>query len=86
MFDSDPIWDFVRAKAAEKALALREQGFSGPAMLGMNELEYTGVMEVLAKLEPRFRVREDFRKEEREMEIILKKQREMDASLHAKHG
>ena len=72
LFDSDPIWDAVREKAAQKSFALREQGFSGPAMLGMNELEYTGIMEMLAKLEPRFAVREDFEKEEREMEQVLR--------------
>ncbi len=72
MFDSDPIWDSVREKAAQKAFALREQGFSGPAMLGMNELEYTGIMEVLAKLEPRFKVREDFVEEEHQMEKIMR--------------
>ncbi len=33
------------------------QGFSGPAMLPMAELEYTGVTEKLAKLEKRFTVR-----------------------------
>ena len=55
---------------------MREQGFSGPAMLGMNELEYTGVMEILAKLEPRFIVREDFRKEEKVMEKLLVKRGE----------
>lgn len=84
MFDSDPVWDSVRAKAADKALALREQGFSGPAMLGMNELEYTGVMEILAKLEPRFKVREDFVKEEKQMEKLLKKEQEMEKLLHSK--
>ena len=53
-------------------MAIREQGFSGNAMLGMNELEYTGVMEILAKLEPKFRLREDFRKEEKAMVMELK--------------
>ena len=33
------------------------QGFSGAAMLPMDELEYTGVMERLGRLERRFRVR-----------------------------
>jgi D-fructose 1,6-bisphosphatase (EC 3.1.3.11) len=28
-----PFWDYVRDKVSEKALKLREQGFSGPAML-----------------------------------------------------
>ena len=72
LFAEDSIWDAVRQKAAEKALALREQGFSGNAMLGMNELEYTGVMEILESLEPKFRLREDFKKEEKAMAIALK--------------
>ena len=84
MFDADPIWDAIRTKAADKALALREQGFSGPAMLGMNELEYTGVMEILSKLEPRFKVREDFKKEERQMDKLLRKEQEVEKLLHAK--
>lgn len=52
-----PYWDFVRHKAAKKAEGLREQGFSGPAMLPMSELEYTGVMETLESLEKRFVIR-----------------------------
>ena len=55
LFDH-PFWDSVREKAAEKAVCIREQGFSGNAMLGMNELEYNeGVVEILKKLSSRFR-------------------------------
>ena len=36
-FFDNPAWDFVRNKAQEKALYMREQGWSGPAML-----PYTG--------------------------------------------
>ena len=36
---------------------MRRQGFSGAAMLPMAELEYTGVMEMLDKMEKRFTVR-----------------------------
>jgi fructose 1,6-bisphosphate aldolase/phosphatase len=36
---------------------MRRQGFSGAAMLPMEELEYTGVMDKLAELEKRFTVR-----------------------------
>ena len=57
LFDH-PFWDSIRVKATEKAIAIREQGFSGAAMLGMNELEYGGIKEKLEKLETRFRVRE----------------------------
>ncbi len=56
VFDQ-PFWDEIRTKAAQKALSLREQGFFGPAMLGMNELEYGGIVEKLAKLEKQFKVR-----------------------------
>lgn len=50
-------WDFVRDKAAHKAVSIREQGFFGNAMLGMNELEYGGIKEKLKKLEPKFKIR-----------------------------
>lgn len=76
LFDADPVWDEVRRKAAKKALAIREQGFSGPAMLGMNELEYTGIMETLKEIEPHFKVREDYKKEEKEMREELKERAE----------
>jgi fructose 1,6-bisphosphate aldolase/phosphatase len=52
-----PFWDEVRQHVARKAIEMRRQGFSGPAMLPMAELEYTGVMEKLEALEKRFRVR-----------------------------
>jgi len=50
-------WDYVRMKVSQKAEEIRRQGFSGPAMLPMSELEYTGVMETLKKLEKRFVIR-----------------------------
>ena len=36
---------------------MRRQGFFGAAMLPMSELEYTGIVEKLTELEPRFKVR-----------------------------
>jgi fructose 1,6-bisphosphate aldolase/phosphatase len=54
-----PFWDAVRARAADKAMEMRRQGFFGAAMLPMSELEYTGITEKLAELEPRFRMRGD---------------------------
>ena len=36
---------------------MRKQGFSGPAMLPMGELEYTGVVKKLETLDKRFKVR-----------------------------
>ena len=52
-----PYWDYVRNKVSQKAEEIRKQGFSGPAMLPMTELEYTGVMETLKELEKRFKIR-----------------------------
>jgi fructose 1,6-bisphosphate aldolase/phosphatase len=54
-----PFWDAVRARAADKSLEMRRQGFFGAAMLPMSELEYTGIVEKLAALDGRFRVRGD---------------------------
>jgi fructose 1,6-bisphosphate aldolase/phosphatase len=52
-----PFWDTVRDRAAGKAMEMRRQGFVGAAMLPMAELEYTGIVEKLAALDERFRVR-----------------------------
>jgi fructose 1,6-bisphosphate aldolase/phosphatase len=52
-----PFWDHVREKASRKAYEMREQGFSGPAMLPYSELEYGGIVKKMEKLEPRFKVR-----------------------------
>lgn len=53
-----PYWNFVRDKVSQKATDIRQQGFSGCAMLGYDELEYGGIVEKLKKLEEKFRVRE----------------------------
>lgn len=53
-----PFWDQVRESVSRKAVEIRRQGFFGAAMLGMNELEYTGVMKRLDDLANRFQVRE----------------------------
>ena len=52
-----PFWDRVRDHVADKAMDMRKQGFFGAAMLPMNELEYTGIMEKLEALEKKFSVR-----------------------------
>lgn len=52
-----PFWDTVRDRVSAKAIDMRRQGFFGAAMLPMAELEYTGIVEKLAELEPHFRVR-----------------------------
>ncbi len=52
-----PFWNYVRDQIAAKSIEMRRQGFVGAAMLPMNELEYTGVMEKLNELEKRFHMR-----------------------------
>lgn len=52
-----PYWDYVRNNVSRKAGEIRKQGFFGPAMLPMSELEYTGVVETLNELEKKFVVR-----------------------------
>ena len=37
---------------------MRRQGFFGAAMLPMSELEYTGIVEKLAILDTKFKIRE----------------------------
>jgi len=51
---ANSFWDTIRAKAYEKAIHIREQGWSGPAMLEEKELEYGGITERLDKLKHRF--------------------------------
>jgi fructose 1,6-bisphosphate aldolase/phosphatase len=52
-----PFWEPVRNRISEKTIEIRRQGFFGPAMLPMSELEYGGIMERLEKLESKFKVR-----------------------------
>ena len=54
-----PFWDTVRDRVADKAVAMRRQGFFGAAMLPMSELEYTGIMEKLKVLDTRFQMRRE---------------------------
>jgi fructose 1,6-bisphosphate aldolase/phosphatase len=56
LFDH-PFWDEVRSRAAGKALEIRRQGFSGPAMLPYSELEYGGIVDILERLDKQFRIR-----------------------------
>jgi len=58
LFDQ-PFWDLIRTKASEKTLAMREQGFFNPAMGPQDEMEYTGVMENLKRLDKKFVKRKD---------------------------
>lgn len=53
-----PFWDHVRDKVSRKAIDIRDQGFSGAAMLEYRELEYgEGIKKRLGRLEKKFKVR-----------------------------
>lgn len=54
-----PFWDWVRSNVAQKAAEIRNQGFSGPAMLPSSELEYGGVIDKMSKLDKKFIVRKE---------------------------
>jgi len=56
-----PFWDEIRQIASRKALAIRDQGFFGPAMVGYEELEYGGIVDTLKALDKRFKVRPETR-------------------------
>ncbi|MDX1689058.1 MAG: fructose 1,6-bisphosphatase [Candidatus Promineifilaceae bacterium] len=50
------VWDATRLKAQEKAVEMRKQGFVGPAMLPIQELEYSAFRDSLANLDDGFRI------------------------------
>lgn len=50
-------WDATRLKAQRKGEDIRQQGFVGPAMLPIQELEYSAFRQTLADLEARFELR-----------------------------
>lgn len=52
------VWDATRLKAQRKAEEMRQQGFVGPAMLPIQELEYSAFRDSLASLEAEFQLRE----------------------------
>ncbi len=52
-----PYWSYIRKKVSRKSMEIRQQGFSGAAMLPYSELEYGGIVEILDRLDSRFRVR-----------------------------
>ncbi len=54
-----PFWDYIRTKVSQKAIDIREQGFSGPAMLPYSELEYGGIVEKLGMLDKKFYIRDE---------------------------
>jgi fructose 1,6-bisphosphate aldolase/phosphatase len=50
----NPVWEVFREQAVRKGAEMRAQGFFNPAMLGMEELEYGGIVERLRALDARF--------------------------------
>ncbi len=50
------VWDETRLRAQRKGAEMRQQGFVGPAMLPIQELEYSAFRQSLAALEERFTV------------------------------
>ncbi|MFQ5776033.1 MAG: fructose-1,6-bisphosphatase [Kiloniellaceae bacterium] len=57
-FFDNPVWDEVRLRAQRKTIEMRDQGWSGAAMLPYSELEYGGFRETVGGLLERFRLRE----------------------------
>ncbi len=55
-FFDNPAWDYVRLKAQQKAIEIRSQGFSGPAMLPYQELEYSGFRDSMEDLFKQFKI------------------------------
>ena len=52
-----PFWDTVRGHASQKSMEMRRHGFVGAAMVPMNELEHTGIVDKLKQLDRRFIIR-----------------------------
>lgn len=58
-FFANPVWDSVRTKAQLKGIEMREQGWSGAAMLPYHELEYSGFRDTVTNLVNRFAIRDE---------------------------
>lgn len=57
-FFDNPAWDLVRLRAQEKAIEIRSQGWSGPAMLPYAELEYSGFKKIITGLLKQFKIKQ----------------------------
>ena len=57
-FFDNPVWDVVRINAQKKAIEIRKQGWSGPAMLPYQELEYSGFRDSIQELISQFSTNE----------------------------
>lgn len=55
---ADPLWNAIRDQVTRKAVEMRQQGFFGPAMLDISELEYGGIAARLQRLDKEFVVAE----------------------------
>src|SRR5579872_737438 len=55
-FFANPSWDLVRLRAQEKAIEMRSQGWSGPAMMGYDELEYSGFKDTMKSILKNFKI------------------------------
>lgn len=55
-FFGNVAWDETRLRAQRKGAEMRQQGFVGPAMLPIQELEYSALRDSLADLEAEFQV------------------------------
>jgi len=55
---TSPFWNTVRDNVSQKSMEIRRQGFFGAAMLPMNELEYTGIVNRIEQLDSLFKLRE----------------------------
>ncbi|MAE64655.1 MAG: fructose 1,6-bisphosphatase [Phycisphaeraceae bacterium] len=58
-FFDNPAWDEVRRKAMERAMIIRDQGWSGAAMLPYAEIEYGGFRDTITGLVKRFETHKD---------------------------
>ena len=57
-FFDNVAWDETRRRAQDKAVEMRMQGWSGPAMLPYTELEYGGFRDTVTNLVDRFQIRD----------------------------
>lgn len=55
-FFGDTSWDLVRLNAQKKMIELRDQGWSGPAMLPYTELEYGGFKITFSDIMDKFKI------------------------------
>ncbi|MFA6908581.1 MAG: fructose 1,6-bisphosphatase [Patescibacteria group bacterium] len=56
-FFGNVAWDQVRLNVQKKGIDMRQQGWSGAAMLPYSELEYGGIAQIMKDLESQFTIR-----------------------------